>query len=51
LPQRLRAVYWLRVLSNNIANDGKYDPNTGLVCQDYVYQVVKAYIAKIEPGK
>jgi adenosylhomocysteine nucleosidase len=41
----------IRVLSNNITNDGKYDPNTGLACQDYVYQVVKAYIAKIESGK
>lgn len=36
----------IRVLSNNITNQGKYDPQTGLVCQDYVYQVVKAYIAK-----
>ena len=38
----------IRILSNNITNDGKYDPNTGLACQDYVYQVVKAYIAKIQ---
>lgn len=37
----------IRVLSNNITNDGKYDPQTGLACQDYVYQVVKAYIAKM----
>lgn len=36
----------IRVLSNNITNQGKYDPQTGLACQDYVYQVVKAYIAK-----
>ncbi|MEE4409378.1 MULTISPECIES: 5'-methylthioadenosine/S-adenosylhomocysteine nucleosidase [unclassified Serratia (in: enterobacteria)] len=35
----------IRVLSNNITNQGKYDPQTGLACQDYVYQVVKAYIA------
>ncbi|MGU3412650.1 5'-methylthioadenosine/S-adenosylhomocysteine nucleosidase [Enterobacteriaceae bacterium C34A] len=41
----------IRVLSNNITNDGKYDPKTGLACQDYVYQVVKAYIAKIESAK
>lgn len=35
----------VRVLSNNITNDGKYDPKTGEACQDYVYDVVKAYIA------
>jgi adenosylhomocysteine nucleosidase len=35
----------IRVLSNNITNDGKYDPGTGAACQDYVYDVVKAYIA------
>lgn len=38
----------IRVLSNNITNDGKYDPQTGLACQEYVYQVVKAYIAKVQ---
>lgn len=38
----------IRILSNNITNQGKYDPQTGLACQDYVYQVVKAYIAKIQ---
>ncbi|HIC7644402.1 TPA: 5'-methylthioadenosine/S-adenosylhomocysteine nucleosidase [Serratia liquefaciens] len=36
----------IRVLSNNITNQGKYDPQTGFACQDYVYQVVKAYIAE-----
>jgi adenosylhomocysteine nucleosidase len=35
----------IRVLSNNITNDGKYDAKTGEACQDYVYEVVKAYIA------
>ena len=29
----------------NITNDGGYDPKTGEACEDYVYQVVKAYIA------
>jgi adenosylhomocysteine nucleosidase len=38
----------IRVLSNNITNQGKYDPQTGLACQDYVYQVVKAYIGKMK---
>ena len=35
----------IRVLSNNITNDGKYDARTGDACQEYVYDVVKAYIA------
>lgn len=35
----------IRVLSNNITNGGKYDAKTGEACEDYVYQVVKAYIA------
>ena len=34
----------IRVLSNNITNDGKYDAKTGDACQYYVYEVVKAYI-------
>jgi adenosylhomocysteine nucleosidase len=34
----------IRVLSNNITNDGKYDPRTGEACQDFVAEVVKAYI-------
>ncbi|MEK6335439.1 MAG: 5'-methylthioadenosine/S-adenosylhomocysteine nucleosidase [Acidobacteriota bacterium] len=34
----------IRVLSNNITNDGKYDAKTGDACQDYVYEVVKVYI-------
>ncbi|RNW15011.1 5'-methylthioadenosine nucleosidase [Serratia nematodiphila] len=38
----------IRVLSNNITNQGKYDPQTGLACQDYVYQVVKAYVANLK---
>jgi adenosylhomocysteine nucleosidase len=36
----------IRVLSNNITNDGKYDPRTGEACQDYVKDVVKAYISQ-----
>ena len=35
----------IRVLSNNITNGGKYDAKTGEACQDYVYEVVKVYIA------
>jgi adenosylhomocysteine nucleosidase len=35
----------IRVVSNNITNHGPYDPLTADACQDYVYQVVKRYIA------
>jgi adenosylhomocysteine nucleosidase len=38
----------IRVLSNNITNDGRYDAKTGEACQDYVYDVVKAYIATLK---
>jgi adenosylhomocysteine nucleosidase len=34
----------IRVLSNNITNGGTYTPQTGEACQEYVYEVVKAYI-------
>ncbi len=34
----------IRVLSNNITNGGEYDAKTGVACQEYVYDVVKAYI-------
>ncbi|MDX2029798.1 MAG: 5'-methylthioadenosine/S-adenosylhomocysteine nucleosidase [Blastocatellia bacterium] len=37
----------IRVLSNNITNGGKYDGKTGEACQEYVYDVVKAYIASV----
>jgi len=36
----------IRVLSNNITNGEPYDPKTGEACQDYVYEVVKAYIGE-----
>jgi adenosylhomocysteine nucleosidase len=35
----------VRVLSNNITNGGTYDGTTGEACQEYVYHVVRAYIA------
>ena len=34
----------IRVVSDNITNGGAYDPKTGEACEDYVYQVVMAYI-------
>jgi adenosylhomocysteine nucleosidase len=36
----------IRVLSNNITNGGTYDAGTGEACQEYVYDVVKAYIGE-----
>ncbi len=35
----------VRVVSNNITNGGTYDPKTGEACQEYVYEVVKAYFS------
>ena len=34
----------IRVVSNNITNGEGYDGKTGEACQEYVYDVVKAYI-------
>lgn len=34
----------IRILSNNATNGGKYVGSTGVDCQGYVYEVVKAYI-------
>ena len=36
----------IRVVSNNITNGGPYDPSTGVACQEYVLEVVKAYIGE-----
>ncbi|MFC7372603.1 5'-methylthioadenosine/S-adenosylhomocysteine nucleosidase [Fictibacillus iocasae] len=36
----------IRVLSNNKVNGGKYDPKTAAANQEYVYEVVKKYIAQ-----
>jgi len=38
----------IRVLSNNITNDGKYDGGTGEACQEYIYDVIKGYIATLK---
>ena len=38
----------IRVISNNITNDGKYDGGTGEACQEYVHDVVKGYIATLK---
>lgn len=36
----------VRVVSDNVTNGDKYDPKTAASCEEYVYQVVKTYIAK-----
>ena len=41
-------VLGIRVVSNNITNGEGYDPKVGEACQDYVYEVVKAYIGKVK---
>lgn len=38
----------IRVLSNNITNDGAWDPKSGEACQEYVYEVVKAIVARMK---
>jgi adenosylhomocysteine nucleosidase len=35
----------IRVVSNNITNGEAYDTKTGEACQDYVLEVVKAFVA------
>lgn len=36
----------IRVLSNNITNNGAYNPNTGNACQDYALNVAKTYLSQ-----
>lgn len=38
----------IRILSNNITNGDKYDPKTAEACQDFVYEVVRAYIRTLK---
>lgn len=35
----------IRVLSNNLTNNGAYNPNTGNACQDFSLNVAKQYLA------
>jgi adenosylhomocysteine nucleosidase len=37
----------IRVVSNNTTNCEPYEPKTGEACEEYVYQVVKAYVATL----
>jgi adenosylhomocysteine nucleosidase len=36
----------VRVLSNNITNDGAYDGRSAIACQQFVLEVVRAYLAR-----
>lgn len=38
----------IRIVSDNTTNGDAYDPKTGEACQDFVYQVVKAYVASVK---
>ncbi|WP_394120202.1 5'-methylthioadenosine/S-adenosylhomocysteine nucleosidase [Planococcus donghaensis] len=38
----------IRILSNNKTNDGAYNADTAVANQEYVYEVVKEYIASLE---
>ena len=35
----------IRVVSDNTTNGDKYEPRTGEACQEFIYQVVKAYVS------
>jgi adenosylhomocysteine nucleosidase len=37
----------IRVVSDNTTNGDRYEPQTGEACEDYVYEVVKAYVATL----
>jgi adenosylhomocysteine nucleosidase len=37
----------IRVVSDNVTNGEPYDPKTGEACEDYVYEVVKAYVGTL----
>ena len=38
----------IRVVSDNTTNGSAYNPKAGEACEDYVYQVVKAYVAGVK---
>jgi adenosylhomocysteine nucleosidase len=37
----------IRVVSDNTTNGDAYDPKTGEACEDYVYTVVKTFVARL----
>jgi len=38
----------IRIVSDNITNGGSYDPKTSEACEDYVVEVIKAYISTLK---
>ena len=38
----------IRIVSDNITNGGTYDPKTSEACEDYVVDVIKAYVATLK---
>ena len=38
----------IRVVSDNITNGGAYDPKTSEACEDFVFEVIKAYIGTLK---
>jgi len=41
----------IRIVSDNITNGAAYNPKTSEACEDYVYDVLKAYIARLAPAR
>jgi adenosylhomocysteine nucleosidase len=39
----------IRVVSDNITNGTPYDPKTSEACEDFVYEVVRAYVGTLKP--
>src|SRR5262245_57229599 len=39
----------IRVVSDNSTNGGAWDPKTSEACEDFVFEVVKTYIATLKP--
>jgi adenosylhomocysteine nucleosidase len=37
----------IRIVSDNVTNGTAHNPKTSEACEDYVYDVIKAYIARI----
>jgi adenosylhomocysteine nucleosidase len=38
----------IRVVSDNVTNGEPYDRKTGEACQDFVYEVLKAYVRTLK---
>lgn len=38
----------IRIVTANVTNGAAYDPKTAEACQDFVYEVVKAYVGTLK---